>query len=386
MFLEILIKEISGVSLNPEPTKQLLQNKIRAAHKAINIKELFCSISFCSFTITTVDLYQQILHLFSDTSEETFNRTALAVFKYQSIQNPIYRRFLKLLDCDTSQISSYRDIPLLPVSTFKSQVLKSDEWSSEKIFKSSGTMLDGRRSSHHLKSSEWYNSISARIFQESVGQLEGFKILGLLPSYIENGDSSLVHMVSSFQKRSETADPAFFLYDHKALFECINDYINQGKKVILFGVSFALVDFAVAYNLESELLTVIYTGGMKNRAKEMDNEELRKSLKSAFPKSRIISEYGMTEMLSQAYSEENGVFTPSPTMRLLTKELQDPFKNRNYGKTGVGGIIDLGNIDTICFILTEDLAVLNRDRTFEIIGRLSESDLRGCNLLYEPNS
>ncbi len=212
------------------------------------------------------------------------------------------------------------------------------------------------------------------------------EIISVLPSYIENGDSSLVEMVHYLQQYSNTEKPFSFLYDFDKLYQRIRSSLDQGKPVILIGVTFALLDFAEKYGINDRKLSIIYTGGMKNRRAELDPEEIRRRLEMNFPDSTIHSEYGMTEMLSQSYTNIEGHFTKSPSLRIYIKELQDPLTNRSITKLGQVGIIDLANIDTLSFILTDDLGVINSDSTFRVLGRLSNSDMRGCHLLYDSKN
>jgi len=327
-------------------------------------------------------LYEQILQLFGDHSEISFEEVALQVFLYQSRYNPVYKEYLELIKVDAVTVESLEEIPLMPIDFYKHREVKTGDWPTERLFLSSGT-TNQPRSKHHLRSSGWYVEITRRIFQEAGFNLSKVKVLGLLPNYLEAGQSSLVHMVNDFVNISETAQPQFFLYDHAGLHQRILELIEI-EEVILFGVTFALLDFANAYQIDSSKLKIIFTGGMKNRQEELMHDTIVERLKVAFPASPIHSEYGMTELLSQAYADEKGRYRMPSTMQVIPKEINDPFSNAKPGKTGMLGIMDMGNIDTLSFVLTQDLGRVYPDSTFEVMGRISDSDLRGCNLLYNP--
>jgi len=331
-------------------------------------------------------IYQQILDLFNNDTEESFNSVAIDVFKYQSTHNPIYKHYLNLVNCDPNTIWSYHDIPLFPISLFKKEIVKSGIWEEEKVFLSSGTGSKDSRSKHYVKSLNWYDSISRLSFEAAGYELEKYEIIGLLPSYLENGDSSLVHMVSHFQTSSGTSRNSNFLYDFIKLQDRIQTTLaNTNKKIVLIGVTYALLDFAEQYTIDNYRVDILFTGGMKRKKQEMTFEEIHHALKIGFPSSTIRSEYGMTELFSQAYSSESSLYTSSPSMRIRTKQLQDPLSNLKDGKTGILGVIDLANVDTLSFILSEDLSIQHSLTTFQVIGRMDESDIRGCNLLYQPD-
>ncbi len=333
-----------------------------------------------------MELYQQILNLFDSAEEETFNSVALNVFRYQSSHNPFYAEYLKLVHCDISGIKNYRHIPLLPIGFYKSEIIKTGAWQEQAIFKSSGTTASGLRSHHYIKDLQWYDSVAESIFTQAGFTLANTEVLSLLPNYTETGDSSLVHMVNSFKKKSHTAKNSAFLYDHDQLEQRILSILNTtDRSILLFGVTFALLDFAKVSRIDSDRLTIIFTGGMKNRGEELSFAEIVSLLKRSFPQARILSEYGMTELLSQAYSNADGLYTSAPTMRISTRQLQDPFTEVKVGKSGICGIIDLANVDTLSFILTEDMSISQANEEFQILGRMEQSDIRGCNLLYLPN-
>lgn len=334
-----------------------------------------------------MEIYQQILNLFNNDTEETFNNVSLQVFKTQAEHNPTYRRFLSLINCEPKHITNFKEIPLMPISFFKTQKIKTKEWNPVKVFLSSGSNSDSLRSKHLVKNLDWYDKVTRTIFEVQGRKLENYEVLALLPNYIENGDSSLVHMVDNFQRISNTSIPASYLYEHEALASRIRNIIaSSQKKVLLLGVTYALIDFAAKFSVSDSRLELLFTGGMKNKKKELSYAEIKNLLAKSFPLSIIRAEYGMTELFSQAYSnsEDDNYNMPS-TMRILTKEIQDPITNCKIGKSGLLGIIDLANYDTASFILTEDIGNVISDREFMVLGRVEQSDLRGCNLLYESD-
>jgi len=315
-----------------------------------------------------LDYYEQILDLFENDTEESFNSVAMNVFNYQANNNPSYKRYLKLINCQPGSIRSYKDIPLLPIGLFKSENIQTGAWTPQKIFRSSGTTNQRIRSKHRVRSLEWYNTISSRTFMSAGFGLENVEVLGLLPSYLENNASSLVHMAGHFQKSAGTAEPANFMSDFDALNDRITTVLTKtDKDIVLIGVTFALLDYGQAFRTDSDRLKVIFTGGMKRRRTELSISEIIAELRQCFPSSQLYSEYGMTEMLSQAYADDTGSTNCKPR------------------KTGVLGLVDLANVDSLSFILTEDLSQNHSARTFEIHGRMDESDIRGCNLLYEQD-
>ena len=278
-------------------------------------------------------------------------------------------------------IQDLNDIPLLPIDAFKHNIIKTEDWEHQTIFKSSGT-TKAFRSQHYIKDLSLYHAILKANFSEFFN--EEYIILALLPSYIENGDSSLVEMVRYLSSHYNSKDN-FFLYNHNELNERILSELNRGRKLILFGVTFALIDFAEQYKIDNRLLKIIYTGGMKNRKREMDSKTIYKALKSSFPNSIIASEYGMTELSSQAYSiNDNDIsYKAGRTLRIIPKQLTDPLNTAPDYKTAQLGFIDLANIHSCAFVLTNDLCLTKPNQEFQLLGRMSRSDIRGCHLMYE---
>lgn len=330
-----------------------------------------------------MNLQKEILKYVKGDSKVSFDQLAMDVFNFQKENCKTYSDFLKLVGKYNFIPGSVNDIPLLPISAFKHNVVKTGYWSEETVFKSSGTQNQKYRSTHYIKDVDFYHSIATVTFQQNF-DLKNSIIIGLLPSYIENQESSLVHMVDHFKTLSLPTNTHYYLNNFKELYDKLIEFKIQNKKVILFGVTFALVDFAEEFKIEYCGLSIVFTGGMKNRKREMSYRSVYAHLKNAFGKSRVTSEYGMTELMSQAYSEgSQGLYTPAKSLRILSKEFNDPFKNTINGKPGQLGVVDLGNLHTCSFILSDDIAVCHNDNGFEIKGRINHSDLRGCTLLYQ---
>ncbi len=311
-----------------------------------------------------------------------FERLALSVFAYQYKYNDFYRQYCSLLGKEFSKISTIRDIPFLPIQFFKNQDIKTGNWSAvETIFTSSGT-TGTATSQHFVRDLDFYKDISILGFEENYGAVENFCVLGLLPSYLERTGSSLITMVDTFIKRSKYPESGFFLQNHEKLAAILRGCQERKIPTLLIGVSFALLDFVEHYALDFPEIIVMETGGMKGRRREMIRGELHAEIKKGFNCPHIHSEYGMTELLSQGYSKQNGLFDPTPTMRVLTREINDPLSiTRKNGALGVINVVDLGNLDTCSFIATDDLGRVHADEQFEVLGRLDNSDMRGCNLL-----
>ncbi|HLW38880.1 MAG TPA: hypothetical protein VKX31_00720 [Brumimicrobium sp.] len=322
---------------------------------------------------------QEILtSIFNIQSEDEFNQVALSVFDYQYKNNLVYRGF-----CDNlgkTNPKKVEEIPFLPISFFKSHRVISNEIQKDNslIFKSSGTTL-GKRSQHIVPYPEIYIHSFLETFSKQFVDPKEAVILALLPNYIEQGDSSLVFMVDYLINKSEHPLSGFYLFNPEELIEVINKAKNEKKSVFLFGVSYALLDFA-EFNVDLTGVKVIETGGMKGRRKEMIKEELHEILKTKFKVKSIYSEYGMTELMSQAYTDGTEFFRTPPWMKICIRDVNDPLELIREGKTGGVNVIDLANFYSCSFIATDDLGLLQRDK-FKILGRFDSSDIRGCNLL-----
>lgn len=311
-----------------------------------------------------------------------FSELALAVFRYQQKYNPVYNSYLQYLGIHEGDITRIEAIPFLPIQLFKSYDLQSGRWDAERVFTSSGTTA-AQTSRHLLRDPDWYRRNARRGFESFYGPISEYCVLALLPAYLERTGSSLVFMADDFIQASKYAESGFFLHDQEALMERLQLCRNRQIPVLLIGVSFALWELAERFPQDLGATIIMETGGMKGRREEITRAELHTILQNAFQVKHIHSEYGMTELLSQAYSQGGGIFQPAPSMRIQTREITDPLTAQQTGKTGVINIIDLANVDTISFIATDDLGRVYEDGSFEILGRLDASDLRGCNLLLD---
>ncbi|AHM59385.1 acyl-protein synthetase [Flammeovirgaceae bacterium 311] len=309
-----------------------------------------------------------------------FELLALEVFRLQAQHNSVYRQFLECLHCKPESVVKIADIPFLPIEFFKRHQVKTGEWQPQAVFESSGTGM-GARSRHVVPSLDFYLKVTSHIFEAAYGPLKDFIVLALLPSYLERQHSSLVLMAQHFMELSGHALSGFYLYEHTDLIAAVEESLHTGKKVLLLGVSFALLDLAELGPFNWQNLMVMETGGMKGRRQELIREELHEKLCNAFGVSYIHSEYGMTELLSQAYAKQNGVFIAPPWMQVYIREVNDPFKQIGAGHTGGINIIDLANYSSCSFIETADLGLMHENGTFEVLGRFDNSEARGCNLM-----
>ena len=312
---------------------------------------------------------------------ESFNELALEVFRYQYQQNHWYRKFCDLSNKSSEKVLYYTDIPFLPVSFFKQQPVCCFEpvW-AERIYTSSGT-TGSNTSRHYVRKYADYKMSFETAFHQFYGDPKDYCILALLPGYLEREGSSLIEMAQELIKASQHPKSGFYLNNYRDLIHTVNQLQQKGQKTLLLGVTYALLDLAEMGPFNWPDLIVMETGGMKGKRREMIREELHEQLKTGLGVSAIHSEYGMTELLSQAYSQGNGIFNCPPWMKILTRDTYDPLTLRVDGKTGGVNIIDLANIDSCSFIATQDLGRLHPDGSFEIMGRFDNSDIRGCNLM-----
>lgn len=315
--------------------------------------------------------------VFAIKNEEQFREIALQVYNFQFSQNPLYRQYCSLLQKTPDVICGLQDIPFLPISLFKTHEVKTSDFNPEMIFTSSGT-AGAPTSRHFIKALSLYRQSFFKAFELFFGAPQNFCILGLLPSYLERTGSSLTYMVEALIEASGHPLSGFYLYDHEKLAETVQSLEKNQQASLLFSVSFALLDFAEQYPMPLHHVRILETGGMKGRKEEMSKAALYEKLQTAFGQALIYSEYGMTELLSQAYAE-NGRYRCPPWMKVLLRDETDPF---NY-KSGAGAInvIDLANLYSCSFIATDDRGRLNDDGSFEVTGRLDNSDVRGCSQL-----
>lgn len=313
-------------------------------------------------------------------SPANFEALALEVYRYQLANNRLYAEFVSLLGKKDKKITQLSEIPCLPVGFFKNYQIQTGQWTAQQIYTSSGTTGE-TTSSHFVRKTSWYYQIAQQLFEEQYGPLSEFCVLALLPAYLERQGSSLVDMARHFIACTNDKDSGFFLYNTDTLLEVIKKKQDEGKPILLLGVSFALWDLAEQTPGFLKDVIVMETGGMKGRRREITRKELHRILTKGLGVERIHSEYGMTELLSQVYSKGDGLFKASGTVRVLNREITDPFAMPPIGKTGAMNIIDLANIDSCSFIATDDLGRIYEDGTFEILGRMDNSDIRGCNLL-----
>jgi phenylacetate-coenzyme A ligase PaaK-like adenylate-forming protein len=312
---------------------------------------------------------------------QEFEKTALEIFRYQAHNNSLYRQYIELIGVKIDSVKSIDKIPFLPIGFFKYHKVITGTPDYEKIFMSSGT-TQKIRSKHYVKDINLYIKSFTLGFQYFFRDVKNYCLLALLPSYMEQGNSSLIFMIEHLIKQTQCDYSGFYLYNFDELKKNILKTTESNKKVILFGVSYALLDFAEFAHFEKmKNLLVFETGGMKGRRKELPKDELHKILKNNLGVETIYSEYGMTELLSQAYSLGNQIFTPVPWMKILIRDKYDPFSFMPVGKSGGINIIDFANINSCSFIETEDLGRLNADGSFEILGRFDTADIRGCNLM-----
>ncbi|NQZ78011.1 MAG: acyl transferase, partial [Ekhidna sp.] len=299
---------------------------------------------------------------------KNFEDSSLAVFDYQYHQCDIYQKYCNFLKRKPSEVKSILEIPFLPIEFFKYHQVKSGNWKEQVIFKSSGTTKTGR-STHHVRDTAFYHSVAAHIFKRHFGSTQDLKIIALLPSYLEQGDSSLISMVDHFISKSKS--PSGFYSAEE-----IEGLTISNDKCILIGVAYALLDLA-RKGISVTGSQIIETGGMKGRGKEITRNELHSSIRNGLSVDTVWSEYGMTELMSQAYGQ-NGRLTFPAWASVLIRDANDPFSYLGEGKTGGVNVIDLANIDSCSFIETKDLGRA-KGQEFEILGRFDNSDIRGCN-------
>lgn len=327
--------------------------------------------------------YNELPKRIFDFNISAFDMLALEIFRFQYAHNEIYRRFVDIRNVNPADIQKVERIPFLPITFFKSHRVQTTEFEPSCIFESSGT-TQSVNSKHYIKDAGLYTENFIKGFEQFYGNTRDWCILGLLPSYLERSNSSLVMMVDELIRRSGHAKSGFYVHQYGELAECLNVLERQQQKTLLIGVTFALLDFAEAYPLELKCTTVMETGGMKGRRAEIIRAEVHDQLKAAFKVSKIHSEYGMTELLSQAYSGGDGIFCTTDRMKVLLRSEDDPYRILKQGdkeQHGIINVIDLANLYSCSFIATDDSGRLYPDGSFEVLGRVDNSDIRGCSLM-----
>lgn len=327
-----------------------------------------------------MNLTEQIPQMFQISSGTEFNAFALKIFHYQYKNNLVYNKYVNfhLKSTEIESIDHYSQIPFLPIEFFKTFEVICKDKKVDQLFTSSGTT--GENTSRHLVADiNLYEASFYKSFEMFIGNPKDFLVLGLLPSYMEREGSSLVYMANKLIEQSSHKSSGFYLDNYNDLVNTLKN--NKNQPTILIGVSFALLELAEKYELDLSDIIIMETGGMKGRRKEIVREELHQILSAKFNVEKIYSEYGMTELLSQAYSTGNGIFNTPPWMKILIRDTNDPKTIFSKQQTGGINVIDLANVYSCSFIATQDLGKIHSDESFEVLGRFDTSDIRGCNLL-----
>jgi phenylacetate-coenzyme A ligase PaaK-like adenylate-forming protein len=315
-----------------------------------------------------------------DVTSANFEQLALEVFRFQAEHNAVYKKYLDILRVKPSEVQSVNHIPYLPIAFFKSHNIYIGDSIPQAIFTSSGT-TGAETSKHPVRSVSLYEQSFMAGFKQFYGNPTDYTILALLPSYLEREGSSLVYMVQQLIKESRNSQSGFFLNEHNKLVDIILEQELHRRPTILIGVTFALLELASSYKMSLSSTIIMETGGMKGRGKELTRSEMHLLLKDAFGVGHIHSEYGMTELLSQAYSKGDGLFETPPWMQVLVRDPYDPFTLLPKNSSGAINVIDLANLYSCSFIQTDDLGKLHANGTFEVLGRMDGSQVRGCNML-----
>lgn len=324
--------------------------------------------------------YFDLQSIFS-VNEKTFEQTALSIFKFQFEHQKTYREFCIALGKTPDKVQSLNSIPFLPISFFKTHKIISSEKDAATVFESSGT-TGSTTSKHFVANDNIYIKSFLLGFKQFYGAPEDYHIVALLPSYLERKNSSLVFMVEYLMRQSNKAENGFFIHNFEQLAARLGALEFQQEKTLLIGVTYALLDFAEQFPMKLQHTTVMETGGMKGRKKEMLRAEIHEKLRAAFQLPAVHSEYGMTELLSQAYSNENGIFKSPPWMKVLVRDVYNPMNVSLQNRNGGLNVIDLANVYSCSFIATEDLGIVHSNGSFEVLGRINNSDVRGCSLMY----
>lgn len=318
----------------------------------------------------TINIFQDTLSLAD---------AALQLFTFQYTHNAVYRQWCDVLGVAAEDVQRPEQIPFLPVSFFKTREVVCGAFVPEAIFESSGT-TQTVNSRHLVKELALYEQSCVMAFEQQYGAIANWCVIGLLPAYLERKNSSLVHMVNQFIGLSGVEESGFYLYEYDKLYQTLQQLEARGQKTLLIGVTFGLLDFAEAHTMQLKHTVVMETGGMKGRRREMTREEVHAFLQERLGVPQVHSEYGMTELLSQAYSKGEGRYVCPPWLKILVRDEEDPLAVKTSGR-GVINIIDLANRDSCAFIATDDVGIVYEDGSFEVRGRMDVSDIRGCSLL-----
>jgi len=311
--------------------------------------------------------------------DEEFEPVALEVFRFQTAHNPVYRQYINLLGQDPNQVQRLDQVPFLPIELFKSHRVVTGNWAPDGVFTSSGTGKSGQ-SKHYMKQLSFYRKVALNIFERFYGTPVNYHFFALLPSYLERTGSSLVHMLNHFIQQSESEFSGFYLRDYQRLTDTINSLRGSDRRFFLWGVSFALLELAERGGLDLSDAIVMETGGMKGQREELIRVDLHSRLSQAFGCKEIQSEYGMAELSSQAYTVQ-GRFRCPPWMKILIRDINNPFGQMPAGRVGGINIVDLANLHSCAFIETKDLGEVDEKGDFQVLGRMDNSEARGCNLL-----
>jgi len=373
---------IVGELLNSGGLKQALNTTTEITNKKALLTGFISNFEIVKLT-KRLETFKSFISKIYNVNEDTFPEIALEVFRYQASFNPIYKAFIENLGLSIQGVNSVNEIPFLPISFFRSHLIKTGEWVAETAFVSSSTT--GSTPGRHLVANlEFYENHAQRCFEHFFGPVECYHFFALLPSYLERKDSSLVAMMDFFIRKSRSLDSAFYLYDYQVLSDKLQAAKNDNRKCILWGVSFALLDLAEQFPQDLSHCLVFDTGGMKGRRKEITRNEMHDRLKAGINVKKLFSEYGMTELFSQAYSTNgNDRFVCPPWIRVIGRDITDPFRKGLLSESVGINVVDLANWHTISFIETEDLGKVHGDGSFEVLGRLDNADLRGCNLMIQ---
>lgn len=324
--------------------------------------------------------HQEPVNYLNGINTGNFDSIALELFRCQYAENDVYRSFVDALAVVPQDVERIVDIPFLPVAFFKSHDVVTGGYGANSLVFESSTTTSDTPARHIVKDAGLYEASLLQCFRQFYGEPADYTILALLPSYLQREGASLVYMAEKLMEHSGHQLNGFYLDEHRELYDALTRLEQGGQKAVLIGVTFALLDFAEQYSMKLEHTIVMETGGMKGRRKEMTRDEVHGILKSRLGLNQVHSEYGMTELLSQAYAQQDGIFSPAGTMKVLVRDLNDPLEVSHSG-AGNLNIIDLANVHSCAFIATDDIGRIYEDGNFEVLGRADHSALRGCNLM-----